>query len=227
MHMKKTYPTTLALAAAALALLAGSATANAQDAAPHVKVIELVPGAVLLVTPDGPAAQRQAWQVEGLPMPRFGMPGFAMPGFAMPGFAMPGFAMAPLPDPETMLQQIDRMMARTMQALDGGQAIDAAGPGAMPAAAGPGATGQVAGVVVTSFSDGTSTCTRRVVYPAGGGVARVEVSASGPACAQAGFATPAAQPAPPPFHRLPLHTIEVKHQAPQRLAPIVLADAAG
>jgi hypothetical protein len=143
------------IGAAAVAALLGSAAAGfAQTAPGHTpRMIEVPPGAVVLVLPAGTFAAPPTGAVEAM----------------MPFPAMPS--------PAAMLREINAMMADAQRAfampvpMQGARTIDAA----VPQGAGP-----VSGVFVTTVSDGRGTCTQRVVY-SGSGTPQVQVS--GNACA--------------------------------------------
>jgi len=174
-------------ALSALALLAAGA-ARAQSAPP---VLNVPPGFVAVVAPDGSAALVPAAEVP----------------------------MMQMPDPFAVMRQMDAQMAAMLAAAQSQAATpdNAAELTALPADSGP-----VAGVSVTTVSDGQTSCTERVVYPANGG--KVEVSATGNGCGQASLPgttqtmTPATAPHPdvtPAIERTP---------AAPAPAPLVVAD---
>jgi hypothetical protein len=191
-------------AVASLALLAGGAAYAQSRTAQHARPIEVPPGAVVLVLPGG--------MLRVMPM--------AMP---MSGPMVD----AAFPFPSDMMRQMDQMMADTQRVFDSpawtapDQSIEAAMRG-MPQAGGP-----VAGVVVTSFSDGHSTCTRRITYSGNGAAPKVEVSATGGGCASAGIptaapSTPAAMPdVVTPQPAVP-HTLRVENRT--RMTPLQVAE---
>ncbi|MEJ1978587.1 MAG: hypothetical protein WDN49_23210 [Acetobacteraceae bacterium] len=83
----------------------------------------------------------------------------------------------------------------------------------------------VSSVIVTSFSDGRSTCTRRVTYTGNGAAPKVDVSATGDGCTRAGIpagdSVPAALPDIQPQQRTIPHTLRVENRS--RLAPMEVA----
>jgi hypothetical protein len=108
-------------------------------------------------------------------------PGFTVvmvPAGAGAPMPMPMMAM---PDPAALLAQADAMMAAAQQAAFAAQGAGGVVPAALRQM--PAVNGNVAGVMVTTVSDGSSTCTERVVYPANGG--KAQVTASGNGCDQA------------------------------------------
>jgi hypothetical protein len=158
-------------AVSALAILAVSGQAKAQSAPPQV--VTMPPGFVAVVAPDGSAMLVPAADV----------------------------AMPALPDPFAMMRQMQAQMQAQMNAqLAAMQAAQAGGPDVVQTALGqmPAVNGPVAGVSVMTVSDGKSTCTERVVYPANGG--KVEISAAGNGCGNTSLpgTTTTASPAAPP-----------------------------
>ncbi len=127
--------------------------------------------------------------------------------------------MMQMPDPFAMVRQMDAQMAAMMAAA---QSQFAAPDNTAELAALPAANGPLAGVSVMTVSDGQTSCTERVVYPANGG--KVEVTATGNGCQQASLpgttqtATPAAAP-----HPDVTPAIEQTPAAPAP-APLVVAD---
>ncbi len=74
-------------------------------------------------------------------------------------------------------------------------------------------------VTVVSFSDGTHSCTQRIIYPANGGAPQVQLTSAGGECQAPAFRDklrPMAEP-------LPSAALPPRHTAPPRL---ILADAA-
>ncbi len=107
------------------------------------------------------------------------------------------------PDPFAVMRQMDAQMdaqmGQMMAQMQANMATLAAQTAAQTSA--PTTAGPVAGVVVTSFSDGRTSCTRRIVYPGDGGPAKIAVSETGNGCAGLGVdgpgvTTPAAVPLP-------------------------------
>lgn len=178
--------------------LAGGAFAQSRTAQ-RGQVIEVPPGAVVLVLPGG--------VMRAMPM------------------AAPMMDTA-FPFPVDMMRQMDEMMANAQRVFaspswaNPDQTIEAAMRGMPQAGAG------VSGVVITSFSDGHSTCTRRVTYMGNGAAPKVEVSATGGGCAGAGI--PAATPSIPATEpdiqmqqpAIP-HTLRVDNRS--RVAPVEVA----
>ncbi len=190
-------------AAASVALLGTAAAGFAQSpSSQQGRVIAVPPGAVVLVLPAG-AVQAPAFDT--------------------------AFPFPDMPSPVAMIRQMDQMMADMQRSfanpgwLDPNRTIEAAMHG-MPQ---PG--GAVAGVVVTSFSDGHGTCTRRITYRGDGSAPVVQVYSTGDACASAGVpATPSATPPGAPEVQMPSHAaphlIQVRdHTRPA--APLVYAQA--
>ncbi len=194
---------TLLGAVASLALLAGGA-AHAQSRTAR-QVIEVPPGAVVLVLPGG--AMR-----------------------AVPTGAAPGFDAAFPVDMIQQMRQMDQMMAEAQRAFAAPAWTD---PQRMIAAAMrdmPQPGNGVQGVVVTSYFDGQHSCTRRVTYSGNGAAPKVEVSATG--CGGAGTVTPApGVPAATPYiapsqPALP-HTLLVRNRTrTPGAAPVQVADLA-
>jgi len=183
-------------AAAALALVGTAGIAAAQSPSRASRVIEVPPGAVVLILPAG-----------------------SMPAMAWSGpMVDAAFPFPVMPSASRMIREMDQMMLDAQRAFatpawtDPARTIEAS-MRRMPAAQGP-----VAGVIVTSFSDGHGTCTQRVVYSGNGAAPKVNVSSTGNACASIGH--PAALPkAEPPQRALPPHTLWVKN----RTQPIEVA----
>jgi hypothetical protein len=153
--------TALIGAVASVALLGSAVAGIAQTSRPqNTRVIEVPPGAVVLVLPAGSMAEAPL---------------------------NVAFPFADLPSPAVMVRQMDQMivdMQRTFQGsawTDANRTIEAALRGI------PQADGPTAGVVVTSYSDGHGTCTQRVVYRGNGATPLVQVAGS--ACATAGLPT--------------------------------------
>jgi hypothetical protein len=199
-RMMKASRTALIGAAASVALLGTAAAGFAQSpSSPQGRMIEVPPGAVVLVLPAGAV---QAPAVDA------------------------AFPFPDMPSPVAMIRQMDQMMADMQRSfanpgwLDGNRPIDAAMPGM------PQPDGAVAGVVVTSFSDGHGTCTQRVTYKGDGSAPVVQVSSTGDACSSAGVpATPSAAPeVQMPSHAAP-HLIQVRDNARPAI-PLVYAQAA-
>lgn len=175
-------------AVAALALLVGAGVADAQSQpAQQGRVIEVPPGAVVLVLPSGTMPV-------GLPM--FGGPMFASPTVAGPTFPGPtfdaAFPMPAMPAPDALFREVDQMMAQAQSMF------------ASPFFAHPEQTiqaalrqggGPVSGMMVTSFSDGHGVCTKQVTWSGNGAAPKVNISATGDACGPAGH--PAAAPQQP------------------------------
>jgi hypothetical protein len=208
------FTTALLGAAASAAMLTASAAAFAQTGpAPRTRVIQVPEGAVVLVLQPG--------QMQTMP-------------FAAPAFDT-DIAFPAMPDPLTMIRQMDaqmdQMMAQTRAAFGAQNRLVEAAMNGMPVT-GPG----VRSVVVTSFSDGHGTCTRRVVYGGDGAAPKVEVSATGnAACGPAGImpgaTTPAAAPsfapqpqAPAPAAPPPTRTWRVENRVqPAGARPMMVA----
>jgi len=113
------------------------------------------------------------------------------------------------------MQQMDAQMSAQLAAM----------PQAVPTAMENLPAG-VTGVSITTISDGARTCTQRVLYPANGAPAKVEVSETGNACAALqlgapGGPIPSALPAAPAAPKAP-STIVVDNAGAQK--PILLAD---
>jgi hypothetical protein len=116
-------------------------------------------GLGLMASLAGGVALAQSAPVAGAP----GVMVVVMPG----GVAVP---VLPMPDPVAMLQQMQQQVAAMDQAAM--QQV------AMMSDAGAVSDGS-AGVMVTSISNGTQSCTQRVVLPAGGGQAQVSETGNG------------------------------------------------
>jgi hypothetical protein len=211
--------TALLGAVAAAALLGGVGAASAQsntlgNPANETRVIQVPRGAVVLVLQPGAMS-------------------------AMPMSAMPMMPFPAMPDPVAMLRQMDAQMARMNQMMEVSErafadpaflapdrTIEAALQG-MPVA-GPG----MRGVVVTSFSDGHGTCTRRVTYGGDGAAPKIEVSATGDAsCGPAGSLPGATRPAAAPDIQTPQpaapRTWRVENRVPPKSVagqPMVVAE---
>ncbi len=174
---------------ASLVVVGGAGAALAQGrAAPRGQVIEVPPGATVIVLPGGMVP--------------------AMPSWSAPAFdaALPTPAM---PDAATLWRQVDEMLANAQRAFAAPVFTDPAWatPDRVIEAAMRHASGPVSGVLVTSFSDGQRTCTRRVTYSGDAASPRVQVNATGNACANE--QTPAALPAMRPSPRATPRTLEV------------------
>ncbi len=116
-----------------------------------------------------------------------------------------------MPDPVAMMQQMDAQMAQ-MNAMMQAQLQQAS---TMPAA-----TGSYSSVVVTSFTDGTHSCTEQISYPSANSAEKIQVSETGNACASLGV-TPGAQPVSAALHPVPLPATQ---PAPARPPALVVAD---
>lgn len=123
------------------------------QSAPPAELVAVPPGFTVVMVPAGAGAPMMP-----MPMPMMGMP-----------------------DPAALLAQADAMMAAAQQAAFAAQGAGGVVPAALQQM--PAVNGTVAGVMVTTVSDGSSTCTERVVYPANGG--KAQVTASGNGCDQA------------------------------------------
>ena len=183
-------------AAAALALVGGAGIAAAQSPSRANRVIEVPPGAVVLVLPAG-----------------------AIPAMSSPGpMVDAAFPLPVMPGVSRMIQRMDQMMLDAQRAFASPAWTDPARTVETAMRRMPGAEGPVSGVIVTSFSDGHGTCTQRVVYSGNGAAPKVNVSSTGNECASIGH--PVALPkAQPPQRALPPHTLWAKNHA----APIEVA----
>ncbi|MBN9562159.1 MAG: hypothetical protein J0H14_15745 [Alphaproteobacteria bacterium] len=184
-------------AAAALALVGSAGIAAAQSPSHASRVIEVPPGAVVLVLPAG-----------------------SMPAISWPGpMVETAFPMPAMPDMSRLVRQMDQMMLDAQHAFaspawtDPARTIEAA-MRQMPAAEGP-----VSEVVVTSFSDGRGTCTQRVVYSENDAAPKINVSSAGNACASIGHPTALPTMQKPPQRSTPPHTLWVQN----RTRPIEVA----
>lgn len=124
-----------------------------------------------------------------------------------------GFPFPDMPSPVAMIRQMDQMMANMQQ----GFAMQEAALRDLPQAG-----GAMAGIVVTSFSNGHGTCTRRVTYSGNGAAPIVQTSSSGDGCAGTGM--PAASPGLQPPKPAAPHLIEVRNRA-HAPSPMVYAQA--
>ena len=183
-------------ALASAALLGSVAAGFAQSpSAQHGRLIEVPPGAVLIVLPAG-----------GAPVTTISVTPCA-DEFAFP--AMPSAA--------AMIHEMDQMMADMQRAFlppawfSPDRVIEAATRG-LPSVSGP-----FASVVVTTFSDGRGTCTERVIYDGHGAAPKMQVASSGTACAAVGL--PAQQPGTPLQQAAPQHLFQVKAVHPAAPAP--------
>ncbi len=191
------FTTAVALGAASLALIGGAGAALAQSGkTQHDRMIEVPPGAVVIVLP-GTAAQAMSW--------------------SGPTFDA-GFPLVVMPGPQALIRQIDQQMRQMTAEMQGAFAGPARG---MPGWASPdriiraelgGIPPGVSGVVVTSFSDGHGTCTQRVIYSGNGATPKVQVSDTGGACASR--AAPTASPDLRPNPEALAHTVQAKYEAP-------------
>jgi hypothetical protein len=177
-------------------LLAGGAAFAQDTQVQHGRVIQIPPGAVVLVLPAGTPIQ------------------------SLPSFNA-AFPFAAMPSPTTMVREVQQMMANAERAFAnpawtvGNGAFDVA----MPQGSGP-----YSSVVVTSVSDSHGTCTQRITYAGNGAAPKVEVRSTGDACAHAGMGAgmPISSPdvkAPQP-RSLP-HTVTADSHA--SLAPLQVA----
>jgi hypothetical protein len=158
----------------------------------------------------------------------------AVASVALLGTAVAGFAQSPapqgsgtievppgavvlllpdMPSPVAMIRQMDQMMANMQRSF---AMQDAAMRDSLQTG------GSMTGVVVTSFSNGHGTCTRRITYGGNGAPPVVQVSSTGDACASAGLpaTAPEIQAPKPAAPRL----IEVQNHTHTR-APLVYAQA--
>ncbi len=215
--------TALLGAVAAAALIGGVGAASAQsnpggNPANETRVIQVPKGAVVLVLQPGAMS-------------------------AMPMSAMPMMPFPAMPDPVAMLRrmdaQMDAQMARMNQLMEVSERAFAD-----PAFLAPDRTIEAAmhelpmtgagmrGVVVTSFSDGHGTCTRRVTYGGDGATPKIEVSATGDAsCGPAGSLPGATRPAASPDIQTPQpaapRTWRVENRVPPKSVagqPMVVAE---
>lgn len=103
-----------------------------------------------------------------------------------------------MPDPAAMIQQMSALIAQAEQNAAALQTQFPLMPSAMPAS----------GVMITTISDGSHSCTERITYPGNGGQAQVQLTSTANGCALAGIGrvTPAllpnATPEPPSQPRL-------------------------
>jgi len=124
-----------------------------------------------------------------------------------PGVVLVMPSAAPMPDPMAMIQQMNAQMAEMQAQLQQASTM-------------PAASGSYSSVVVTSFTDGTHSCTEQITYPSASSAEKIQVSETGNACASLGV-TPGAQPASAPLHPVPL---PATHPAPARPPALVIAD---
>jgi hypothetical protein len=185
-------------AAAALALVGSAGIAAAQSPSRANRLIEVPPGAVVLVLPAG-----------------------AIPAMSSPGPMMDAaFPLPAMPGMSRMIQRMDQMMLDAQRAFASPAWTDPARTVEAAMRRMPGAEGPVSGVIVTSFSDGHGTCTQRVVYSGNSAVPKVNVSSTGNACACLG--KPVDLPtARQPDRAAPPHTLWVENRA----RPIEVAQA--
>lgn len=145
-------------------LLAGGAAFAQDTQVRHGRVIQVPPGAVVLVLPAGTPIR-------------------SMPSFNA-AFPVPAFPFAAMPSPGDMFREIEQVMANAQRAFANpawavqNRTIDVA----MPRGSGP-----YSSVVVTSVSDGHGICTQRITYAGNGAAPKVEVRSTGDACAHVGM----------------------------------------
>jgi len=145
--------------------------------------------AAMLAGASAAHAQNAVQEVVAVP------PGFTV--VMVPAGGAPMEMMPALPDPAMMLRQAEAMMAAAQAGAfpSPETGLAQAALRQMPAVNGP-----IASEMVTTVSDGSTTCTERVVYPANGG--KVQLSAVGNGCDQASLpgttdtVTPGATPGP-------------------------------
>lgn len=129
-------------------------------------IVTLVGGAALLAGPLAAQAQPAA---EWVAVP----PGFT--AVLLPDDA----AAAPLmPDPAAMIQQMNALLTQAEQNAATLQTQFVFIPSAIPEA----------GVMITTISDGSHSCTERITYPGSGGEAQVQLTSTANGCALAGLA---------------------------------------
>jgi hypothetical protein len=197
--------TALRAGVAAVALVGSVAAAMAQSSATErQRLIEVPPGATVIVLPAGVA-------------PMAGAPIAA------------GFPFVEIPSPESMIRQIDHLMAELQDSVPAPARFGAASPTGFPGMALP--QGPVSGVVVTSYSDGHGTCTQRVTYSGNGSAPVVHVSSIGNACSSLNGPVPTTSvPAADPNNMAPArgapHLIQVRDNR-RPVAPLVYAQAGG
>ena len=141
-------------------------------------IVTLVGGAALLV---GPLAAKAQPAAEWVALP----PGFT--AVLLPDDA----ATAPLmPDPAAMIQQMNVLLTQAEQNAATLQTQFVSMPSAIPEA----------GVMITTISDGSHSCTERITYPGSGSQAQVQLTSTANGCALAGLGrgTPAVLPSAVP-----------------------------
>jgi hypothetical protein len=152
-------------------------------------------------------------------------PAAAQQLFAAPGVTIIVSPDQPLPDAFQLMNAQMAQMTAMMQQMDAQMSAQMAAMSQRPAT--PAAFGNlpagVTGVSITTISDGSKTCTARVLYPASGAQ---QISETGNACGALQFGqpagpTPSALPAAPVAPKAPT-TIVVKNEATAK--PILLAD---
>ena len=184
--------TALLGAIASVALLGGASAAFAQSRSGETRTIQVPAGAVVIVLPPGMVAPRIAGMSGGPAVVARDRPlQVALPMGGMPD------AFAMMRHMEQLMNQSDAVFNAPMFDMASQQRLMEAamrGVGAQMGTLPDGAQG----VVVTSFSDGHGSCTRRVVY-SGHGAPTVQVSSTGgAACGAPGLSPTATRPAAQP-----------------------------
>jgi hypothetical protein len=209
---------TAAIAAAALLGIAGTAFAQSawSPGTRQGRVIEVPPGAVVLVLPAG--AMPMTPMVPAGAEPLYGP--MSVSPMSMPPMPMPPMPMMPMmPDPEAMLRRVHAMMAAAERAF-------AAPDGAVPVASMPAGPG-VSAVYVGSVVSGGQSCTRQVTYDGSG---QPKIRVYGNAC---GVATAPPRPVSLPAFRAPAPApavpgmVEARNRtpaAPLPAAPLEIAE---
>jgi hypothetical protein len=177
---------------AALGLINGDARAQGAQVQSG-QIIQIPPGAVVLVLPAG------------------------IPMQSMPMFQA-AFPFPPMASPSAMFREMEQVMANAQRTFaDPGWA----GQNGTLEVTMPQAGGSFSSVVVTSVTDKSGTCTQRITYASNDAAPKVEIrSTNGAACAAMGM--PAAAPdVNAPQRRAAPHTLMVDRRS--RPAPLRVA----
>jgi hypothetical protein len=165
-------------------------------------IATLLGGAALLAAPLAAQAQPDAQWV-AVPA---GFTAVLLPDDAAP------VSMPLLPDPAAMIQQMNAMLAQAEQNAAALQtqfvSLQNTAPGA--------------GVMITTISDGSHSCTERVTYSAGSAQPQVQLTSTANGCALAGLGRPTPALLPNPAPQPPSEPRLIEAQA--KPGEMVLAD---
>jgi hypothetical protein len=168
-------------------------------------IATLLGSAALLAAPLAAQAQQAQQAAQWVAVPA-GFTAVLLPDGAAP------ISVPLMPDPAAMIQQINAMLAQAEQNAAALQTQFVAAQNTAPAA----------GVMITTVSDGSHSCTERITYSGTGAQPQIQLTSTANGCALAGFgrATPALLPNAAPQSPAPPKLI----QAQAKSGEMVLAD---